>query len=123
MFQLFAESHRRRPDAIDAIRAALRSAGAQLVEVRPYTGHAVVIDVAVPTEGWVCFLATMSRPWDGFALDLRPECDEPPPAPEGGAITGTLHLTLMSEADEGGLMPPTPPAPAAAPGAPTASPR
>jgi hypothetical protein len=117
MFQLFCESHRRRLDAIDAVRAALRSAGARLVEVRPYTGHAVVIDVAVPTDGWVCFLATMSRPWDGFALDLRPESDEPPPAPEGGVITGTLH-----QEDEGGPAPPTPTEPAAAPGAPRASP-
>ena len=105
MFQLFAKSHHPRPAAIEAVHSALQAAGARLVEERPYPGHAVLIDLAVPAEGWVCFLATMSRPWDGFEIDLRPDTDEAPPRPEGDTITGTLHLTLMHESGNGALPP------------------
>jgi hypothetical protein len=136
MFQLFAKSHHPRASAIDAVRAALDAAGARLVAVRPYTTQAtqaVVAEVSVPAEGWVFFLATMTRPWDGFELDLWPDADAAPPVPEAGAIVGTLHLTLMHAAaepwepaeDDPAAPPvlPGPPAPASARGARRASPR
>lgn len=109
MFQLFAKSHLTRPAAIEAVRKALTAAGAREVEEHPYTGHAVVIDIAVPVDDWVCFLATMSRPWEGFELELelRPGIDEAPPKPDGDTITGTLQLTLMHE-DGDGTLPPLP---------------
>ena len=122
MFQLFAKSHHPRPSAIDAVRAALDAAGARLVAVRPYTTQAtqaVVVELSVPADGWVFFLATMTRPWDGFELDLWPDADAAPPVPEAGTIVGTLHLTLMQvhtdPAEDEAQAAPVPPAPRAPP--------
>lgn len=136
MFQLFAKSHHPRAPAIEAVRAALEAAGARLVALRPYSAQAtraLVVELAVPAEGWVFFLATMTRPWDGFELDLWPDADAPPPTPEAGAIVGTLHLTLMHpdvaaappEGDDPATPPelPTPAAPAGARGERRAPPR